>query len=108
MIEHEAIMKRLGGDQELFKEFVEIFLEDAPEYLQNFEAGLANENRSQVQHAAHALKGLASNFGAAEFCRTAMIVELAATNGDLELCHDQQKRLVSLLQQLSAELEKHR
>lgn len=108
IIEYDAIMKRLSDDQELFKDFIEIFLEDSPQHLKAFNAGLSDENPEQTRRAAHALKGLASNFGAQEFCRAAQEIETSAAAGELKLCHDRQQRLSILLKRLTEELESYR
>lgn len=108
MIEYDAAMKRLCGDHELFMEFVEIFLEDAPAHLAKFDAAFQTKNAQQVRRSAHALKGLASNFGAKDFCLAAQAIEVNASAGELDQCYDQQEEFTSLLERLTVELEKHR
>lgn len=107
MIEYDAAMKRLGGDQELFVEFVEIFLEDSPEHFAEFNAGLQTDDAQRVRHAAHALKGLASNFGAQDFCRSAQTIEASAASGELDDCREKQNELAAMLNRLSGELANH-
>lgn len=104
MIEYDAIMSRLGGDHELLNEFIEIFIEDSPEHLKKFVAGLKNEDAGQVRHAVHSLKGLASNFGAVQFCRAAQSIESSAAEGSLDQCREQQNGFSDLLNELTKEL----
>lgn len=104
VIEYDAVMKRLGGDQELFKDFVAIFLEDSPPHIENFNNGIVAKDAAQIRNAVHALKGLASNFGAKEFCLTAQTIEASVAIGELEL-YDQRKRFLALLMQLTDALK---
>jgi CheY-like chemotaxis protein len=64
VIDYDGSLKRLGGDVELFKEFVRVFDEDSPSLLAEMRQALAGRDETTLERAAHSLKGLASNFGA--------------------------------------------
>jgi HPt (histidine-containing phosphotransfer) domain-containing protein len=64
VIDYDGSLKRLGGDVELFKEFVRVFDEDSPGLLAEMRRALASRDGANLERAAHSLKGLASNFGA--------------------------------------------
>ncbi len=52
----EAI-ERLGGDEDLFQELCQIFLEESPRLLRELKAALADGNAEEAMRAAHSLKG---------------------------------------------------
>ncbi len=61
-IDRKGILARLANDEDLLREMIEIFREDYPGLLQRIESAIAAWNRRDVEQAAHALKGLISNF----------------------------------------------
>jgi CheY-like chemotaxis protein len=77
LVDLEAALNRLGGDQDLFREFVVIFQEDAPKLLNRIVQSVEQQDSSQLEQAAHALKGLMSNFGANQCVELAQQLESA-------------------------------
>jgi len=75
MVDLEGSLKRLGGDRNLFLEFVLVFQEDSPGLLKVVRDGVANRNGPVVERAAHSLRGLVSNFGAQPVVRAATNME---------------------------------
>ncbi len=55
-------MARLANDAELLQDLVEIYREDYPILLRRIELAISRHNHSELEQAAHALKGLVSNF----------------------------------------------
>lgn len=72
LIDRRATLQRLGGDTQLMREMAAFFLEDAPLLLLTIQQHRAGE---EATRAAHSLRGLASNFGAASIVEPAMKVE---------------------------------
>ena len=64
VLDLDEALKRLGGDIDLFKEFVEVFDEDGPRLLRSMRDALAADDPDQIAHAAHKLRGLTANLGA--------------------------------------------
>ena len=64
ILDHEAALVRLGGDEALFRDMVQFFDEDSPPLLEAIRAGIRDGDAEQVGRAAHTLKGLAANFNA--------------------------------------------
>jgi CheY-like chemotaxis protein len=60
-----AAMERLNGDKELLTALVGFFFEDFPVLLDEIRAAFAARDWPTLQRAAHSLKGLSANFGAA-------------------------------------------
>ncbi|WZP00664.1 Hpt domain-containing protein [Isosphaeraceae bacterium EP7] len=77
------LMERLDSDIELISELVQIFLEDAPQLVEELGAALARGDTAQVHRSAHSLKGSASNFSAGPVVESALRLELMGKSGNL-------------------------
>ncbi len=105
LVAYEDSLQRLGGDADLFKEFVEIFFEDSPQLLETLLAATKSSDHAAVTQAAHALKGLMLNFGAKPCCELALDFEMAGNRGDLSSVKDKHSQLKELYEQLCCELK---
>ena len=74
-IDREALMKRVGGDEDLFREIVQLFLVDCPTRVAAIHAAVAGGDPEEVRTAAHALKGSASNLSATALTAAARTLE---------------------------------
>ncbi len=80
----EELFERLGDDEELVAEIVEIFLDDAPKQIAAIEAAVAAGDGTTIRDRAHALKGASANMGAAELRGKAEQMEMAGRDGRLD------------------------
>jgi HPt (histidine-containing phosphotransfer) domain-containing protein len=78
-----ALRERVEGDTELLREIVELFLDDSPRQMVAVQAAVAASNAQALRRAAHALKGAASNFGAAAVVAAALELETMARTGNV-------------------------
>jgi two-component system sensor histidine kinase/response regulator len=62
----EEALERLGNDEDLFRDIVQNYLEDAPGILSKIHAAADGSDSQTLQRAAHSLKGLASTLSAHE------------------------------------------
>jgi two-component system, sensor histidine kinase and response regulator len=85
-----SALNRIGNDQELFKILVNIYLEDSPKLMEKLHLGFQNNDFEGIHHAAHALRGLVSNFDATKVIECARTVEQESTNHALTLDHAQE------------------
>src|SRR3984957_12284279 len=92
-------LSRVGGDVELLKEVVELFLDDYPSTFEKIKAAVASRNATALEHAAHSLKGSGSTFGASRAFEAAFTLEKQGRSGDLA---DAQESLLQLEQALEA------
>jgi two-component system, sensor histidine kinase and response regulator len=83
VFDFDGAMRRLGGDEELFREIVQFFFEDSPGLLDKLRCGARDQNASAVERAAHGLKGMAANFGAHRAVEAALHVEKLGASGNL-------------------------
>ena len=105
LVDEEAALKRLGGDRQLFQEFISIFMEDSEVLVGEIGDSLRTADSNQVSKSGHALKGLVSNFGAKELVDVAFKLEQAGRTGDVSTCDNDFEKLKQLHVQLRNELQ---
>lgn len=59
-------MARLGNDEALFRDLAEMYFEDGPGQLENLKSLIETRQSDEAAKAAHAVRGLVSNFGVNE------------------------------------------
>jgi HPt (histidine-containing phosphotransfer) domain-containing protein len=68
-------LDRLGNDEELLREIIQIYAEDSPHMLEQIHAAAANGDARALQRAAHSLKGLAATLSAQDVVGSAARLE---------------------------------
>jgi HPt (histidine-containing phosphotransfer) domain-containing protein len=74
----QAIRVRLGGDEELVSELLQLFLASCPDLMARVTDGIAHANGAQVLIATHTLRGVAAQFSAEGVVSAAAALESAA------------------------------
>lgn len=87
-LDRAAILERVGGDVEFFRELAGLFVEDCPRLLTEIHAAIVAGDARGLEHAAHALKGSVANFGAEPAREAALRLELLGRSGDLTPARD--------------------
>ncbi len=80
----EEFLERLGGDEQLFKEILLTFLEDAPVRIERMKQLSESGDLAALERQAHSLKGVAMNISAKALQKATFDAELAARNGEKE------------------------
>ena len=65
IFDYAGSLRRMGNDHLLFQEMIVLLQEDAPLYLATIHVSAAAGDYPALRRAAHTLKGLVLNFGAA-------------------------------------------
>lgn len=76
------VLGRVGGNRELLRELVELFLEEYPLCLGEIRDGLSRGDLNGVRQAAHLLSGSVGNFGITAAYEAARRLEACARAGD--------------------------
>lgn len=76
-------LTRLGGE-DLVRQMVDLYFEHGPDRLELMSQGVAADDASLVERAAHALKSSAGNLGARRLQHTAEMVEALAAEGVID------------------------
>jgi HPt (histidine-containing phosphotransfer) domain-containing protein len=79
-----ALLSRVDGDQEIFSELCDIFLDDAPKRITAIRIALEARDGKALRAAAHAFKGAAGVFDAARIVDAARRLEQMGGEGRLE------------------------
>jgi PAS domain S-box-containing protein len=103
-----AALKRLGHDEDLFRDMIFYFLEDFPRLLDQLRTGLLNDDAQGVERSAHSLKALAANCGSGPAAEAASIVEDLGRERRLSQAPEAVERLVAELQLLRDALDADR
>jgi len=82
-IDEAEILSRVGGDRELLREVVEIFIDDSPGMLQAIGDAVSRRDAKAIFSSAHKLKGSVVNFSP-RGASLALGLERMGTAGELE------------------------
>ncbi|MCX5807509.1 MAG: response regulator [Proteobacteria bacterium] len=81
----DALMKRLGIDEKLVKEIMDVYLSDTPIQLSRLRECFEKGDIILIQRCAHSIKGASANFCVGTINKTAQDIELAAKQSNLEM-----------------------
>ena len=84
VINKEAALERVDGDEELYQEIVEIFLEDTPIQLQKLDDAIKDGDITVAHRQAHSIKSSAANIGAEAMSAQSYTMEEAAGSGEAD------------------------
>ncbi|NOZ08581.1 MAG: response regulator [FCB group bacterium] len=93
-----ALLNRVEGDEEIYKEILEIYLEDTPKQIVKLKQYIAENNSDHVRNQAHTLKGASANVGAVRLQKISFELEKAGKQGEREV-------MPSLLAEVENEFE---
>ena len=80
----DLMITRLGGDEELARQLVTLFIEECPRMMAQVRESVAQDNPDLVRRAAHAFKGSVSNFTADGPTVTAFALETIGREARLD------------------------
>lgn len=78
-----ALLARVGGDEQIAAQLCAVFLDDAPKRLAVIAQAVRAGDARALQSAAHAFKGAASVFDAADVVAAARRIEQLAADGNV-------------------------
>lgn len=105
VVDLQQALANMEGDVELLQEIVEVFLEVAPEQLDELTAGIEAGEVGSVGTLAHGMKGGAANIGADAFVAAAHELEQLARDGSLSGAQELLENLRDEFNTLRAVLE---
>jgi CheY-like chemotaxis protein/HPt (histidine-containing phosphotransfer) domain-containing protein len=91
--DEDGLRQRLGGDDELMTDVIQVFLEDLPARLAAIRDAVNNRNAGALHAAAHALKGSAGNLSAGGLFEAARVLERIATESRMDAAEAGWRRL---------------
>jgi HPt (histidine-containing phosphotransfer) domain-containing protein len=102
-----ALADRLGGNRQLARELIAIFLAEYPNLLQTIHTSVARNDGQAISRSAHAMKGTVSNFIDAGPTTTAQALERAAVEARLTDVPALVEQLERELHELAAAMRRH-
>ncbi len=103
-LDESLALSRVGGDFDLLREVVELFLNDYPNSLEKIRTAVNAHDPSGVEHHAHSLKGSVSTFGAQRAFEAALALERKGRSGDLTGAEESLRKLENVFEALRPEL----
>ena len=97
-------LDRVGGDEELLREVLAIFLTEYPELVGKLEQAVERGDAVLLERSAHTLKGSLSTIGAEIAAHNAFLLEVMGRAGQLEGAGEQLRQLGESLSTLREEL----
>jgi len=82
-IDHAELVEQLGGDLDMAKELVSLFLGEWPKEFEKVRRGVESGSAEEVRMAAHTLKGVIGNFSRGPSMHTAGKLEAIARSGSV-------------------------
>ena len=104
-LDEALALSRVGGDVDLLREVVGLFLDDYPQTLDHIRSAVATKDATAIEHHAHSLKGSVSTFGAGRAFEAALALEKQGRSKDLRAVDEGLGRLESALEDLVPELQ---
>ena len=105
VLDRQALMDRLGGDDALARELIDMFRQDCPGAVARIHRAVDDGDAASLQADAHALKGAAGNLSAVAVAVAARSLETMAQGGDLTGAGDAVRRLELEIARLVSSLE---
>ena len=105
LFDRARLLANSGGDEDLLREVVGVFLREAPRLRREIESVLERADAGGLERAAHALKGMMSLVSGEEAVAPVCALEERAHAGDLERSRALCWKVDAALGRLCAELE---
>ncbi len=104
---NQDALKRLNdwGGADLIQQMLRLFLENAPERINQIRAAFDDDPGGVPERGAHSLKSSAANVGAEGLRAIALRMEHAASEGDLESVRKMFPQLEAAFEEAKTELE---
>ncbi len=81
--DERVALDRTGGDRELLKELIAVFLHEIPNWMQALRGALERRDAAALRATAHAVKGAVDSCGASGAFDAAMLLERIGAEGNL-------------------------
>jgi len=107
LLDIAGMKDRIGGDDELVRELLGIYLEDSPDTLARIEKAIGENDLEGLRFAAHSLKGMSANVSAGAVREAAYELEEAGASGELAEADGYLVTLKERLEATTAEIARY-
>jgi HPt (histidine-containing phosphotransfer) domain-containing protein len=106
IINKEQLLENFSGDEEILKEIVESYLDaNSKTLMAELAAAIEKKTAKEIEHAAHTIKGVVSNFACPSCVDKAFELESMGRSGELDGAEVAFSELKELIDALNLELE---
>jgi len=99
--DHAVALDRVGGDEQLLAEVVDIFLSESPRLMDSMRGAIDRGDAAELEKSAHAFKGSVGYFGADHALTVASKLEVMGESGELAAASLALAELQEITRQLS-------
>ncbi|HZS06729.1 MAG TPA: Hpt domain-containing protein [Blastocatellia bacterium] len=99
------LLTSLGGDLELLREMVELFLSEVPDQMVRIQSAVSAGSSAELLEAAHSFKGSVSNYTNGPAYEAARTLEFMGRSGDLSNAAQMVLRLEDEIARLRAAMQ---
>src|SRR5262249_56867059 len=96
-VDGAGALRQVGGDDDLLRELVGVFLDECPRWLTELRTAVTGKETAGVRRVAHTIKGSMGQFGAQAAFTAAQRLEMMGREGKLagaeEACAELEKEL---------------
>jgi PAS domain S-box-containing protein len=103
--DREFALRQVGGREDVLRQVVHLFLEDAPRYVSQIRDGASRSDAQALHRAAHALKGSCLTLGARAVEKAALEIEVLGRSGDVDRAREALPALEREVERLGRDLE---
>ena len=100
ILDRDKILERTGADEETLKEIVELFVTESAKLMERIRDAVTNEDASELQKAAHTLRGSIRIFGAERAAAAALRLETMGHDKNLANAEEAWQVLVKEMERL--------
>ena len=102
----KAILDRIDGDVDLFKQLIQLFVEEVPRQINHIKQAIREKDADRITLYAHTIKGSAYNIRAMELKQIAFDIEQAGKSSNFNLAASKIDTLVDTYEKLYSELSR--
>ncbi len=101
LYDSDEVLERMGGDVDLYRSLVEMFISDSPGYRQALQDAVAAGEQKTLEREAHTVKGLFSTFSFGPGTALALEIEQLARAGEFAAAAAKVPELLARIAELS-------
>ncbi len=106
VFDKDMALNIIGGDEDLLREIVEIFIIDVPQQISEIKEAVNSRNGDALEKSSHKLKGAVSNFGENATFKTSFKLEVMGKENRFDNIEEVYGTLVKDVECLLNELNK--
>lgn len=105
ILNKQAALFRMGGDEQILKLLAQAFVEDIPELMQQLYQAVQSRDAQAIHHTSHKIKGLTANFDAFPTMQLAALLETRGRQEDLTAIDSLYEKLQTQIQLLEQAIQ---